>query len=566
MSPAPLGAPATPRAAALLRLWSLALPIVLATFGAVATGRAWPARLPLHLALFVVAGAAWTLALALLHRVPRARYDLVVLVAVALLLRVPAWLSAPAHSDDVYRFAWDARVGAAAINPYRYAPADPALASLRDGGDERPEDHPTWERDPPSAWSRLHAAPGIWSHINHRDLPTLYPPGAQLLFRAAATLAKPWPGHELGAVRALVALADLGVLGLLIVLLRRRGIDPRWAAAWGWSPLVVIEAGQNGHLEPVPILGVVAALVAWQSGGLVRAGLCLGMATATKLVTAPLFLIFRAPRAVFAGVAICACAALPYASAGSAIAGSTGEFARRWRANAGLYALVQAGTDRLVCAALDAPRVERADGPQCDKPLDLWPNWTLARVITGRSYRAAVYPDELSGFVGRGVAAAMMAMVMLAAAWRTRASRPGAAASLSMDEGVEWVLGALLLLTPALHPWYALWLLPSVALGRRAAWVALAALVPLGYVPLVGWLAGGAWHDPIWTRTVEQGACLLLLVGGVRLAAGELRSASKLDRSVEPDTILPGAAAPTPAPHPRAQEIPHRPLRTTSRP
>ena len=169
-------------------------------------------------------------------------------------------------------------------------------------------------------------------------------------------------------------------------------------------------------------------------------------------------------------------------------------------------------------------------------PLDLWPHWTLARVITGRGYRAAVYPDELSGFVGRAVAAALLTTVVLSVAWRTR-KRAGAEARMDEEEGVEWVLGAILLLTPALHPWYALWLLPSAALGRRAAWLALAALVPLGYMPLVGWLNGDPWRDPIWTRALEHGACLVLLVIGLRFPAARPQ-ASKLDHSVEPDRIL----------------------------
>ena len=294
--------------------------------------------------------------------------------------------------------------------------------------------------------------------------------------------------------------------------------------------------GLNGHLEPVPILGVLAGLAAWQAGRRGAAGLWIGLATATKLVTAPLFVLFRAPRAVAVGLVVCAGVALPFASAGPSMIGSTGEFARRWRANAGIYALVQAGTDRLVCAALGAPEVARDDGPRCDKPLDLWPHWTLAWVITGRGYRASVYPDELSGFVGRAVVAALLTTVVLSVAWRTR-KRVGTQARMDEEEGVEWVLGALLLLTPALHPWYALWLLPSAALGRRAAWLALAALVPLGYVPLVGWLAGDPWRDPIWTRALEHGACLGLLVVGLRFPAARPQ-ASKLDHSVEPDRIL----------------------------
>lgn len=48
------------------------------------------------------------LTLLLVTRLSRAsgRREFVLLGAVALALRVPAWLAPPAHSDDVYRHAW----------------------------------------------------------------------------------------------------------------------------------------------------------------------------------------------------------------------------------------------------------------------------------------------------------------------------------------------------------------------------------------------------------------------------------------------------------------------------
>ena len=51
---------------------------------------------------------------------------------------------------------------------------------------------------------------------------------------------------------------------------------------------------------------------------------------------------------------------------------------------------------------------------------------------------------------------------------------------------VEVAIGAFVLLTPALHPWYVLWLLPLVAVGGSWAWMVLAVLAPLGYRPLDG--------------------------------------------------------------------------------
>lgn len=62
------------------------------------------------------------------------RLGLVLVLVFAVGFRAAAFepgASAPL-STDVHRYAWDARVTAHGINPYRYTPADDALAPLRD--------------------------------------------------------------------------------------------------------------------------------------------------------------------------------------------------------------------------------------------------------------------------------------------------------------------------------------------------------------------------------------------------------------------------------------------------
>lgn len=486
------------------------------TAGAVAATRNWSATtgtrgaVTLHLALFLAAGLAWALTLALLPRLVRSPGDLRVIWVLALALRIPAWLGTPAHSDDVYRYAWDGRVNRAGINPYRYPPAAPELDGLREG--VRYEERKA-ERAPPRASIGGTEGP-LWSRINNPDLPTIYPPAAQLVFRLAATL----PLGPLGGLKCVLGACDLGVLAVLIGLLRRRGEDPRWALAWGWSPLVAVELGQNVHLDALPLLALVGGLWAWEVGRKGLAGLLLGVATAAKLITAPLVVAFRSGRAWAAMAGVMVLLTLPFVGARLAITGSTGEFARRWRTNDGVYALVQAGMERGVCPLQLAiakriavePPPETPEPPlspeaiqaRCSEPLYLMKYPEVAHAITGRSHRTTVFPDELAAFVARAVAGAAIGLVVLIVLGR----------SLAPLAGTEWILGALLLLTPALHPWYVAWLVPLVALRRRAAWVTLAVLVPLGYVPLVTWLAGGPWRDPLWTRALEHGLCWGLLV------------------------------------------------------
>src|SRR5439155_24445470 len=71
--------------------------------------------------------AAW---LALRARATRSTF--VIVIVFAALFRLSILFTAPYLSDDIYRYIWDGRVQAAGINPYRYIPADPALARLRD--------------------------------------------------------------------------------------------------------------------------------------------------------------------------------------------------------------------------------------------------------------------------------------------------------------------------------------------------------------------------------------------------------------------------------------------------
>src|SRR5262245_38177906 len=84
---------------------------------------------------------------------------LVLVVAVALRAAALDPRSPPPLTTDTYRYAWDARLQASGINPYRYAPSAPELRRLRD-------------RE-------------IWPNINLKQWRTIYPPGAEASFLAA---------------------------------------------------------------------------------------------------------------------------------------------------------------------------------------------------------------------------------------------------------------------------------------------------------------------------------------------------------------------------------------------
>jgi len=422
--------------------------VVALTWAAIATARGLPATLPRHLILYVAAGLAWAAAALVVQRLPASRAQLVVVALVAIALRVPAWMAAPAHSDDVYRYLWDGRVQRAGVNPYRYAPDAVELSSLRNAD---------------------------WTHVNNRSLPTIYPPLAEVAFAASPSLPlwKLW-----------VALGDAAVALLLYIGLA----DRRRVVLWAWSPLVVVELAMNGHVDALGIALLVAALLAWGRARAATAGALVAAAAAVKLLPVVALAGMPRRRAVVAAAIVALALALPYATAGPRMAGSLGEYSRRWRVNDGAFALLYAGAERLVAHTRFAGRYDMADSPR------------LARLVTGRD-RDTLFPDEVASFVARVWAGAIFLAVVAWALWRR-------ATALRLTEAA---IGAFVLLTPALHPWYVLWLLPFATVGGSWAWIVLALLAPLGYRPLDVWLAGGPWRDPVWTRLLEHGLTLVAL-------------------------------------------------------
>jgi hypothetical protein len=394
----------------------------------------------LHLLLYIGAGAAW--ALASWRSRPVNKW---LVLAFAVAMRLPGWLSLPVHSDDSHRYLWDGRVQRSGINPYLYTPNAPEVEALRDDN---------------------------WAHVNNPQLPTIYPPLAQLLFRLAPRL---W------VWKIIVAAADLG---LVLLLLSRW---PARAVVWAWCPLAAIELGLDAHVDGIGVFFMMAALATPRRGW---AGALLGASTAVKLFGLAVLPGLRSWRAAAFAVVVVALAALPFASAGTRIAGSLGEYGRRWRGNDGAFAVIYAAAELVVAHSDYRGRVERKDS-----------GWL--RFMTGRD-RDTIFADEVANFAARMAALALLGLAVAAAFWK----------KLPPVRFAEVALGGLVLLTPTLHPWYVLWVVPLVAAGGSPAWLVLGALAPLGYEPLGRWLTGAPWQDPVWTRLLEHGLTWgVLLVG-----------------------------------------------------
>lgn len=223
-------------------------------------------------------------------------------LARALLLALP-----PSLSDDLYRYVWEGRVWAAGFSPFAHAPADPALAPLRDE---------------------------LWSKVNHREVSSIYPPFAQALFYLLH------PGGPF-AFRLGAVLADLATVALLH---RRSAIA---GTRWALLPLPALEAAVSGHLEAWGVLALVAAL-----GG---RPLAAWIGAMIKLL--PGVLLLRRPWwewPLWIGLSLAAFAPL----FGPGLGRGMGTYAEKWSFNGSMFPVFRwvAGEEvaRIACAATAA--------------------------------------------------------------------------------------------------------------------------------------------------------------------------------------------------------------------
>lgn len=419
------------------------------------TGDLRHGALPGALAHLGALAVVYLLALALLVRAGRAsgRPGVLALVVVgALCFRATLLPVEPSLSTDAWRYAWEGRVSLAGHDPYALAPDAPALAPLRDAE--------------------------VWPKVNHPEVPAIYGPVLQALFALLALL----PGGLLPFKLAFVA-ADLGVGLLLARALRRRGRPPALALAWLWHPLPVLEVAGQAHLEVVPLALLLLAVDLEASGRVRRAALALGAAIAAKylpILVAPALLARHPRRAAALGALLLvpgAACALPYLD-GLLRPTDTGlgAYAATWRFNDGGFlalsaALEALGLSQAFCRAVLPAVVEVPPGVD----------------PAGHTTWLLVVPKLVAG--------ALIAALAVRLALRAPAARDLSGAAFAAGAG-------FLLLSPVVHPWYALWIVPLLPLRRDAGpWLLLTVCLPLAYAVLVTYDGTPAtWVEEPWVR------------------------------------------------------------------
>lgn len=477
----------------------------LATFGLLA-----------HVALAPVEHTGWILPvlaasalplLALFFVLPRTRRSLAVWGAIALVglaPRVVLFASDPFLSDDVYRYVWDGRVQHAGFAPYGVPPIPTESLWKLYGRIEAEGRAPTEaELAQIEMWTAQEEAlvtveadsleeQRVRSSVNHPEIPTIYPPLLELTFRMATEpvlrdaplLARAGP---LAGWRFVALAFELVLVIALAQFLVARGRDPRWVALYWWHPLAIVENSWSAHAEVVAVALFLIGLAAFARGRSIRGSIGIGLAGAAKLLPFGLVPLlwrrfgWRVPLIV-GGVA--ALTVVPYldvegwgpawlAPARDALAGFD-RYATSWYFNDVLF--------RPLGFALGLDPEDR----------------TLAST---RAWRL-------------GLQVAWVAVCLFAALRWGRARERGGQAdrATAIARGAFAIIVGFVLLTPTLHPWYLVWLLPLAILVRSAAAYTFTLTVLVSYGTKLREVETGNWSEEGATRIWQFAPVLVVLV------------------------------------------------------
>jgi hypothetical protein len=365
-----------------------------------------------------IAGIAYLLAIRELFRTRQfPRQVVFTCLALAALWRISFLMMPLGSDDDIHRYLWDGRVQRLGYNPYNVVPADPALAGLH-----TPETR----------------------GLNNPEVPSPYPAGAQLFFRAVTAI------HESTfAFKIAFVVCDFVIVLLLINVLRRSGQGEHWVLAYAWQPLLAMNVAGSGHIDIVGVLLLLVSAAALGRRWRMIAAIAFGLAVAVKflpIVLAPLYWRRVRIRDALVAALVVVMLYVPFLEHWRIPIGSLGVYVQRFRFNAPIFATL-----------------ERVASPQ---------------IVAGLAVLAG----------------------LVTAAW-LRSKPPTCCA-----DKWAWPMAASLACAPVVYPWYLLWLLPFLRSTSAVPLMVWTVSILPTYIVWHLRSLGREWQVPGWVLLLQYGS------------------------------------------------------------
>ncbi len=287
----------------------------------------------------------------------------------------------------------------------------------------------------------------VWSdirdNITYAGIPTVYPPLAQGVFRLSHRAA---PGSVLAMKELLVGFDLLAALFIALTLVAL-GRPAALVILYAWNPLLIKVFAGSGHMDAVVVAMLAATSYFVVRGWRALAAVSFGLAILSKL--SPLVLLPFVVRriglrySVLAGGLVLA-GYTPFLGASSGVWAGLLTFAREWQFNAGPFALIQ---------------------------------WI------GRLFGVQ------SALAGRAICGLAILAWVSWLGWRDDGRRE------SFASAGAGALGALIVLSSAVMPWYVTWVLPLALVADQRLWYYFSGLVCVAFLVMID---GTEYASVLW--------------------------------------------------------------------
>jgi alpha-1,6-mannosyltransferase len=367
-----------------------------------------------------VAGIAYLLTIREFFFTPKfPKHVVVISLVLAALWHLQFLWVTPGPDDDIHRYVWDGRLQRLGYDPYLVVPSDPAFSAL----------HTSETRT-----------------LNNPDVPSPYPAGAELFFRAITAI------HESTfALKVAFVVCDFAIVLVLLDILRRSRQGMHWVLAFAWHPLLATEVAGSGHIDIVGVLLLLVSFAALDRRCRAIAAVAFGLSIAVKLLPIVLLPLYwkrvRLRDGILATIVV-GLLYVPFLKGGGIPIGSLGTYVQNFRFNDPLFATL-----------------ERVAAPQLVAALAV-----------------------LVGF-------------LIAIAIRLRSRSP----SLSSGAFV-WPMAGSLLCAPVVYPWYLLWMLPFLRSPSTVPIIIWTVSIIPTYIVWHLRTLGDPWLVPGWVMLFEYGS------------------------------------------------------------
>jgi alpha-1,6-mannosyltransferase len=373
---------------------------------------------PSFLVPLAVAGIAYLLAIREFFSTPKfPRHVIIIGLVLAALWHLQFLRMPPGPDDDIHRYVWDGRLQQLGFDPYLVVPSDPAFSNLH-----TPETRT----------------------LNNPDVPSPYPAGAELFFRAVTTLQE-----STFALKVAFVGCDLAIVLVLLEILRRGRQGMHWVLAFAWHPLLATEVAGSGHIDIVGVLLLLVSFAALGRRWRAIAAVAFGLAIAVKLlpiVLLPLYWKRVRIRDGILAIIVIGLLYVPFLKHGWIPTGSLNTYVQTFRFNDPVFATL-----------------ERVAAPQ--------------------------------------LVAGLAVLVGFLIAVRLRRGSP-----VLSSEAFAWPMAGSLLCAPVVYPWYLLWVLPFLRSPSTLPVIIWTVSIIPTYIVWHLRTLGGPWLVPGWVTLLEYGS------------------------------------------------------------